>query len=255
MKRLLVVAIVVVSMSVIVTVVAFAQEPEPPQPGGKETNLFANPFTWATDGPPDWGRGALYAVLGLFGAVVTVYGVIGGFIPTAAGEKLEADYKKLETKSKELAELRARALKDPGSVDAALITAFAEDEDRARDDLDRKRQRLFRNWAIAYVLLGMFFALLLAQDMLQALMLGAGWTSVIAALGLTREHKKDKAEGAKQAEVYMKHVSELEKRLSQLKEKIEEEPALDWDAAWDFEEEVKGAQESVLSTKLRAEMY
>jgi hypothetical protein len=69
--------------------VAFAQGSGLSELGGIElTNLFG----WAAADPPDWGRKALFAGLGLAGALVTVFGLIGGVVPGTAGKaKIEAD--------------------------------------------------------------------------------------------------------------------------------------------------------------------
>lgn len=109
---------------------------------------LANLFSWATTNPPNWLQGILYVVLGVFGALVTIYFVIGGTIPTASGAKLESEFKELEKKNKELAELRQKALENPSTANPALIDAFSNDADKQRDDLERKRQGMFRSWSL-----------------------------------------------------------------------------------------------------------
>ena len=57
-----------------------------------------NLFTWATGSTiPDWGRGGLYAALGLIGALVTVFTLIGGAVPGTAGfARIETGLKRVE---------------------------------------------------------------------------------------------------------------------------------------------------------------
>lgn len=216
---------------------------------------LANLFSWAMTNPPNWVQGVLYVVLGVIGALVTIYFAIGGTIPTASGVKLEAEFKELEKKNKELAELRKKALENPTSVNPSLIDAFSNDADKQRDDLERKRQGMFRNWALMYVLLGAFFAALLAQDLLQAITIGAGWTSFLAAVGLSKENQETKSEAAKEAEIVEQAIKELEKKLDQLKAKADSSDTnLEWDSSWDYEEAVETAEQAIRQTKMRSAM-
>lgn len=86
----------------LVTNIAFAQEAETnPKPVE-----VADLFSWATTTPPDWARGGLYAGLGLIGALVTSFGLIGGAVPGTAGQaKIDADTARLERLSERLEKL------------------------------------------------------------------------------------------------------------------------------------------------------
>ncbi|MDL1910862.1 hypothetical protein FBQ81_09255 [Chloroflexi bacterium CFX6] len=214
---------------------------------------LANLFSWATTNPPNWLQGILYVVLGVFGALVTIYFVIGGTIPTASGAKLEDEFKELEKKNKELSELRQKALENPSTANPALIDAFSNDADKQRDDLERKRQGMFRSWSLLYVLLGGFFSALLAQDLLQAITIGAGWTSVLAAFGLNKEKQEAKSEATKQADIVEQSIKDLEKKLAQLKTlAASSDTNLEWDSSWDFEDTVETAEQAIRQTKLRS---
>jgi hypothetical protein len=207
-----------------------------------------NLFSWATGTTPNLWQGFLYAILGLAGAVVTIYFVIGGAIPTSAGAALESEFKELEKKARESAELRKKALEDPSSVTAALIEAFSKDEDRQRDDLERKRKNLFRTWAFVYVFLGVFFSVMLAQDLLQAITIGAGWTSILAAFGLKKENEEVKAETSEQADVLERSLEELETKLGSLKGSQLSDAQV---SNLNFEDAIKEAEEAVMKLRLR----
>jgi hypothetical protein len=204
MKRLFVVLVLVASISMIVTSIAFAQESEPPEPGGIE---LANLFTWARTTPPDWGRGGLMAGLGLVGALVTVFGLIGGVIPGTAGQaKIDADTNRLNKLYD-----RFQVLIDAPSIEADDVVAVEKAIDSLRDDLRAERRRQFGIAAVLYAILGAFFSALLAQDLLQALVIGAGWTGYIGSLGL----KSDYAERASTKDTALERV---ETALGQIKQ-------------------------------------
>jgi hypothetical protein len=251
MKKIFLATIFALSAMLLFTPIVFAQTTTPPEPS---TIDMANLFTWATSSPPNWVQGVLYGVLGLAGALITIYFVMGGTIPTSAGVKLEVEFKMLEQKEKELAELRKKALDDPNSVNADLIREFSMDADRLRDDLERKSQSMFVGWAALYVFLGIFFAMMLAQDLLQAIILGAGWTSVLGAFGLYRESKEAKNDAAQQADVVEKSIRELEKKLIQMKE-MSDAGKLEWNGNLDFEQNVENVENAVRKTKLRAKAF
>ena len=96
MKRLLVPILLGITSHV--TVAAFAE--------GSDQISVANLFSWLMTKPPDWGQGILLAILGLVGALVTIFGLIGGVVPGTAGQvKIEADGEKLDIMSEKLVEL------------------------------------------------------------------------------------------------------------------------------------------------------
>jgi len=61
-----------------------------------------------------------------------------------------------------------------------------------RDDLRSDMRQQFALAATLYVVLGAFFAAALAQDLLQALVIGAGWTAYLGAFGLKRDYAERK---------------------------------------------------------------
>lgn len=204
------VLVVVCGMSFVVTSTALAQVPTPIE--------VANLFKWATGTSPDWVRGALYAGLGLVGALVTVFSLIGGAIPGTAGfMRIEAGMKRVEEREKILDKLIKDPHRKPEEIKAVEIAA-----NNLRDDIRVDRRRQFVLAAGLYALLGAFFAMLLAQDLLQALVIGAGWTASLGALGLKKDYAERKT-------IKDQTTEKLESALSRVKEgKIDiEEKELD----------------------------
>ena len=231
MKRLLVLMAVVASVWMIVSGTAFAQEPE-----AKGIEV-ANLFTWARETPPAWGRGALLAGLGLVGALVTMFGLIGGAVPGTAGQaKIDAEAARLSDLYKRLEEL----IKAP-SVEANDVEAVEKVVNNLRDDLREERWRQFLIAAIFYAVLGAFFSALLAQDMLQALLIGAGWTGYVGSLGLKRDYAErasEKDNALEKSETTLEELRRLlesqQKAIRRIQEKQaeteEEQPPLDLSA-------------------------
>jgi hypothetical protein len=88
-KKSLIIALLVICILLLVPNTAFAQDPEPIK--------VADLFTWARTSPPDWARGALLAGMGLIGALVTIFGLIGGAVPGTAGQaKIDTDSERLD---------------------------------------------------------------------------------------------------------------------------------------------------------------
>ena len=81
MKRLLVIVTMFCAIHLSFNA-ASAQEPrESPEP-----LPVADLFTWATSTPPDWSQAAMLFDLGCVGALVTIFGLIGGAVPGTAGQ-------------------------------------------------------------------------------------------------------------------------------------------------------------------------
>jgi len=149
----------------------------------------ANLFVWAKSSPIAWGTGGLYAALGIVGSMVTVFSLIGGAIPGTSGfAKIEADMKRVEEREKIIDKLIRAENKDP-----EVISAIEKATDNLRDDLRSDMRQQFALAATLYVVLGAFFAAALAQDLLQALVIGAGWTAYLGAFGLKRDYAERKS--------------------------------------------------------------
>ena len=130
-----------------------------------------------------------------------------------AKAQIDADQKRLERLTQELQDLiTADGLpaKDIGKVNEA-VTNF-------RRDLTRERWRQFLLASVLYVALGAFFAAVVAQDLLQAVAIGAGWTGIAGTLGLKQDYsqRKDTKDDA---------IDALTARFDELARKAEQPPA------------------------------
>jgi hypothetical protein len=77
--------------------------------------------------------------------------------------------------------------------DAAAIVAVESTINNLRDDLWAERWRQFGIATVLYAVLGAFFSAMLAKDLLQALVIGAGWTGLLGTLGLKKDYAERKA--------------------------------------------------------------
>ncbi|HIH44398.1 MAG TPA: hypothetical protein HA257_04780 [Candidatus Methanoperedenaceae archaeon] len=176
----------------------------------------ANLFAWASGPSPDWKLGALFSVLGVIGALVTIFGLIGGAVPGTAGQaKIDANNKQLEKWTGELERMITAPDKDPEVIKAVESTV-----NNLRDDIRAEMWRQFALAAFIYAILGGFFAALLARDMLQALVVGAGWTGFLGSLGLKSDFKERKAIKDDAIEKIFDRVGELEKENDELRRKL-----------------------------------
>ena len=167
-----------------------------------------NVFTWAAGPSPDWARGALYALLGLIGALITVFSLVGGAIPGTAGYmRIEAGMKRVEDREKILDKLIEDSERDPEKIKAVNIATNS-----LRDDIRQDRRRQFALAAGLYAVLGAFSAAMLAQDLLQSLVIGAGWTAFLGAMGLKKDYADRKS-------VKDQTTEKLENALSEAKDK------------------------------------
>ncbi len=144
-------------------------------------------FHWIEGDEIRWHEGGFYAALGLVGALITLFSLIGGNVPgIAAQARLDAGGARLE-----LLYQRLLAVAKPGAAAdevEALNTAVA----RLEKSLNRERWRLFTVAAFFYAVLGAFFASALARDLLQAIIVGAGWTGYTGALGIKKDYEERK---------------------------------------------------------------
>ncbi|MCP4203769.1 MAG: hypothetical protein GY769_17765 [bacterium] len=162
-------------------------------------------FHWYSQEKHDWAIGWLYAGLGVVGALVTAFSLIGGVIPGTVGKvRIDAEQKRLDAFYSRLSQLTEA---DP--PDNAAITALNDTVDKLRDDLRKERWRQFWIGFIFYTILGAFFATALAHDLIQAVAVGAAWTSFLGIFGLKSdfaERKAAKDQSLADAEEVIKHI-------------------------------------------------
>jgi DNA repair exonuclease SbcCD ATPase subunit len=158
------------------------------------------------------------------GALVTIFFLIGGVVPGTAGQ-VEIDYdtqqlKEYKEKLKGLWNKETRSENDLNEV--TKLTQIVNSFD---DRLDKERRRQFSLAATLYVALGAFFATLLAHDILQAFVIGAGWTGYLGALGLKQDREKRLAKKDESIDALSETVDEIKKKLKKL-EKPEAKPTV-----------------------------
>ncbi len=142
------------------------------------------------------GEGIAFAVVGLVGSMVTAYYAAGGFLPSTSGK---AEYEALEF---ERADLRER-------FDASMAIATdeadvaAERRDAALKSAEVLKQRLDAVTSEAaalkrsilgralpfYLLIGSAFAVMFAENLAQALLIGFAWTLLAERFGMKNEQE------------------------------------------------------------------
>jgi hypothetical protein len=185
--KLITLVLSMAGISLLLSSIAFAQSQTPtPTP---EQAKVVDLAPWLTADQPDYKRGGLLAAGGILGALVTTFGLIGGVFPGTAGKaEIDADAERLKTLSERLVELVAAE-----GADADKIRAVEKSVNNLRDDLRSERWRQFAVASIFYVALGAAIAALLASNLLQAIVIGAGWTGLVGSLGLKSDYAKRKA--------------------------------------------------------------
>jgi hypothetical protein len=197
---------------------------------------LVNLFAWYAAEPRDWNTGILFAVLGFFGALTTAYGLIGGVFPGTEGKA------RIERATQHLEELR-------GLLDGWFKSPLAPSDPKTDPRIQELRQALeseertltrerWRQFAIAtplYALLGAFFASALAQDLLQAVVIGAGWTTVIGTLGLKKEYAGAEQQSRELTHLFQRRELDIGLSLATTRSGIQEAQSLIQDATADGE--------------------
>ena len=189
MKRLLIAIVLATVLTLLVPAVGFAQDQGSQEASPEVANVeVANLLTWFTAEPRNWTAGALFAASGLVGALVTMYTLINGTLPGVAGQaKIDHDSAQLDRLSQRLEELTNASKPDWEGVKATERTV-----NNLRDDLRSERRWLYGIAAPLYLIAGTAFATAFAQDILEALVIGAGWTTFIGTFGLKSDYKQRK---------------------------------------------------------------
>lgn len=126
---------------------------------------------------PDWGQGGLLAGLGIVASLVTVYSAVGGVLPGTAGQP------RLEAMQTMVGQLEARLLElaQTSPADTAAIDSIGKVTHDLRADFARDRTRQFVLGGLLYLLGSAAAAAIFATDLVQALVIGAGWTGIVGA--------------------------------------------------------------------------
>lgn len=212
---------------VVAASIALAQTPVLPQTSqspvtsNTETIIVENLFAWARSNPVNWAQGFIFAALGLVGGLITIFTLIGGAIPGTVGQvQIEATQEQLDRLSQKL-----ENLVNSKSVDAGAINAVEQVVNNLRDDLRAERWRQFFIAAVLYALLAAFFATALATNLIQAIVIGAGWTGFLGSLGLKRDFEKRKEikdEALNSTIPTIQWAEEIDNRLKELEKKPQE---------------------------------
>lgn len=206
-----------IAVFVVSSLAVVAESPPPaataaPGPGPE----FAQPlFAWAFKPgglATNWPEGLLYAALGVVGALVTLYLFAGELLPSMGGKAaLSLKQSELENQQKrqhEAQDALTECARKPGSCTEANIQLWTSLVDHSTSEaarieqlIDRARRQLFLTGVPLYIVLGGFFATAAATTIVQALLIGFGWTAVAERIGFKREVDARKDEREKQLEV------------------------------------------------------
>jgi signal transduction histidine kinase len=199
MRRLLVIAALLAVAALAGAAPALAQD----------DTVEPQPLEWATGDSIDWSEGGILAGFGLMGALFTVFTLVGGAVPGTAGQaEIEADTKRLSLWTDELGKRITN--NNPGR--ASEMEAINASVSELRTAVTRERWRQFVVASVLYILLGAFAATVLAQDLLQAIAIGAGWTAIIGSLGLKRDYSKRIETKDEALDSLKKHIDQLLQR-------------------------------------------
>lgn len=233
MKRALLLIVLTIFGLALNTIVAYSQTPNTLSPATQspasiEMSQIIFPWVFKAGGiVQNWQEGIAHFILGIAGALVTVYLFLGEFLPSMGGK---VEYELLKEELKDFKRRRERALterekyargeSEPPKERMNFENELADDYDLIIERLERQisqeRWRLFGLGFPIYIFLGGFFATAFATNLLQAILIGFGWTAVADRIGLQKEIAVRKE--FKDAE-----ISELEKESTEQAGKAEKE--------------------------------
>ncbi|HYV02523.1 MAG TPA: hypothetical protein VEM93_09375, partial [Actinomycetota bacterium] len=96
---------------------------------------------------------------------------------------------------------------------------------RMEASIAKDRWRLFRLGFPVYILLGGFFATAFATNLLQAILIGFGWTAVADRIGLNRELDARKAIKDDKVDTLEKQALEFQRKLIEANARVREAEA------------------------------
>lgn len=158
----------------------------------------------------DWAVGLVYAAIGIVGALVFIYFAFDEALPGMGGRTrvndLEADLRELERQRKGVVDRRQELL-GAGSVDKdrldgldSLTKAYDEQVRVRQAEIAQARRMRLAAGIPLYVILGGVVASAFATNLLQAVIIGFGWTGVVQSIGLRQRTEEVKQASAKEIE-------------------------------------------------------
>jgi hypothetical protein len=191
-------------------------------------------FPWVEKGgfSQNWWQGLGYALLGLLGAMVTIYLFLGESLPSMGGK---ADYDALRVELEDFKERREKNLRareefardESDEISAerrrtqdALAVEYDTTISRLEAQLVKERWALYLMGFPIYLLLGGAFAVLLATNALQAILIGFGWTALADRMGLKREIATKQEAKDKELAKLNEDISEQAQKARDLKAKL-----------------------------------
>jgi hypothetical protein len=168
-----------------------------------------HPLQWATGDKVDWTTGGLLLLFGAAGALVTIFFLVGGVIPGTAGQaSIEAANARVEKWSEVLDTCICGKPRAPSAEINSIQTTVAS----LRTYVTRERWRQYLLASFLYLLLGAFFACVVADDLLQAAVIGAGWTATAGSWGLKTDYSARKERKDEAIDGLKSHMDTLERK-------------------------------------------
>ncbi len=212
--------------------------------------------------PGEPTTGLLLFFLGVFGALVTIYFYKEGDLFPAMGSaaRIKSHEIAISQLKKRVDELRTRwdaEIKDLNAmieqydkgdkVDvlekkiegqkvqieeiAKRVRQLEEDLGSKERLIDSERKSVLTTGMIFYVFLGGMFATVLGKDFLQAIIIGAGWTSFVSVLGLKKEQqtirelREEAEEGRSEGQEKLQNIiDDAQKKINLLQSELDQVP-------------------------------
>lgn len=220
--------ILIVLVSLILATSIFAEDEKPKAVKStaevgdemEQVNITNKIFPWSSGDPADfWQKGILLFLSGVMGALVTIYGLIGTAMPgTSGAANLEAEGYRLESFKKKLSELWEKEEKD---INIEAAKELEKVTTNLQAYISKERWRQFGLAALLYVILGGFFAALLTESFLQGLVIGAGWTAYLGALGLKKDQEVRGSIKDREIEELLSNVKERDQSIAILEDTLQ----------------------------------
>jgi hypothetical protein len=187
---------------------SFEMPPTPPAevPPVTDPSIVIAPFAWFFQDPRNYAAGILFLVVGAAGALATTFFAVGDVMPgTAGAEQFRLRAQNIAT-AEQLAKkylARAEELREDPTATEEKINWYTEQSERQQrsageqqTQLDNERRRQFSTAYPIFVGLGGVFATMLAQDVTQALIIGAAWPTVYGSYKLKQQVQSATANNA-----------------------------------------------------------